>query len=65
MKLKHALVLIVLGLCAYVVGALFKIEHWTGADALLISSAGLIVSGLLLATIKLLRHPRTKRLLNS
>ena len=64
MKLKHALLLIVLGLCAYVVGALFKIEHWTGADALLISAAALIVSGLLVATIKLLRHPRTRRLLN-
>ncbi len=65
MKLKHALVLIVLGLSAYVVGALFKIEHWAGADALLIVAAALIVSGLLLATIKLLRHPRTRRLLNS
>ena len=64
MKLKHALLLIVLGLCAYVVGALFKIEHWTGADALLISAAVLTVSGLLIATVKLLRHPRTRRLLN-
>jgi uncharacterized membrane protein YhhN len=64
MKLKHALLLIVLGLCAYVVGALFKIEHWTGDDALLIGAAALIVSGLLLATIKLLRHTRTRRLLN-
>jgi hypothetical protein len=64
MKLKHALLLIVLGLCAYVVGALFKIEHWTGDGALLIGAAALIVSGLLLATIKLLRHTRTRRLLN-
>ncbi|TGE16415.1 GldL-related protein [Hymenobacter elongatus] len=64
MKAKHALILLVLGLCADFVGALFKISHWEGASELLIVGMTLKVVGSLLMLYKLLTHPRVKEFLN-
>ncbi|HEX8428048.1 GldL-related protein [Hymenobacter sp.] len=64
MKAKHALLLFVLGLCTNLVGALFKIQHWRGADILLIMGSLLEVMGILLFTYKLLTHPKVKEFLN-
>ena len=64
MKAKHGLILLVLGFCLRFVGALFKIQHWAGADGLLIVSTALLVAGGLLVGYKLLTHPKTRGFLN-
>lgn len=64
MKAKYALILFVLGVCTNLVGALFKIQHWSGADALLIAGSLLEVGGILLFSYKLLTHPKVKEFLN-
>ena len=64
MKAKHAVILLVLGLCADFVGALFKIQHWAGAGELLIAGMALKVVGSLLLLYKLLTHARVKGFLN-
>ena len=64
MKTKYFLILPFLSLSAFIVGALFKILHWQGADELLISGMfGLLAGGLSLL-IKLLTHPKVKDFLN-
>ena len=65
MKIKHAVIILVLGVFASIAGALFKIEHWTGADALLLSAMALETSGLVLLIVKLLARPGAKQFLNS
>jgi hypothetical protein len=64
MKAKHALLLFVLGLCANLVGPLFKIQHWSGADALLIMGILLEVAAILLFSYKLLTNPKVKEFLS-
>ncbi|AMJ66227.1 GldL-related protein [Hymenobacter sp. PAMC 26628] len=60
MKAKHAVVLFVFGLCADFIGALLKIMHWAGADALLIMGMTLKVIGALAFLYKLVTHPKVK-----
>ena len=64
MKIKHALLLLALGVSAYVVAALFRIMHWTGGNTILLIAAALIIAGVWVGTIKLLMHPRVRRFLN-
>jgi hypothetical protein len=45
MKAKYAVILFVIGVCTNLIGALFKIQHWFGADALLIAGSLLEVGG--------------------
>ncbi|OGX85718.1 hypothetical protein BEN47_14615 [Hymenobacter lapidarius] len=65
MKIKHAVIFLLLGILTALVGALFKIEHWAGADVLLLSSIALTVAGFVLLAVKLLTRPDAKRFLNS
>ena len=65
MKVKHGLVLIVLGLLACIAGVVFKICHWAGADAILIAAMALEAGGFLLLISKLLAHPGIRRFLNT
>ncbi|MCB2410908.1 hypothetical protein [Hymenobacter lucidus] len=64
MKAKHALIVLVLGLCVDFVGALFKIQHWAGGSGLLIAGTVLKVAGALLLLYKLLTHPKVREFLN-
>ena len=64
MKIKHALILLALGIIAYVVAVLFKIMHWTGGDTILLTAAALVIAGVWMSTIKLLMHPRIRKFLN-
>ncbi|RYU81285.1 hypothetical protein [Hymenobacter persicinus] len=64
MKAKHGLILFILGWCLRLVGGLFKVQHWAGADSLLIISTALLVVGLLVFGAKLLAHPKVKEFLN-
>ncbi len=65
MKAKYALILFAFGMCSDFVGALFKIQHWAGADKLLLTGMTLKIVGGLTLLYKLLRHPRVREFLNS
>jgi uncharacterized membrane protein len=64
MKVKHFLALFFLGFCVDFVGVLFKIQHWAGADWLLIAGTVLKVMGALGLLLKLLTHPKIREFLN-
>ena len=64
MKMKHAVIIFVFGLCLDFIGALFKIMHYPNADTLLIVGTVLKVLGGLLFLYKLLTHPKAKEFLN-
>jgi hypothetical protein len=64
MKVKHAFILVALGLGLELVGAVFKIQHWASADILLILGLVLTTAGGLLFGYKLLTHPRVRNFLN-
>ncbi len=58
MKIKYALVALFVGGCLTLPGALFKIEHWAGADLLLLTGMSCQATGVLGLLYKLLTHPR-------
>lgn len=64
MKIKHILVLFILGFVLTVIGALLKLESWPYASELLIIGLPLKALALLLLIVKLLRN-KTNKLLNS
>jgi dihydrodipicolinate synthase/N-acetylneuraminate lyase len=60
MKIKLAVIFFVVAFLVTVVGALFKIEHWAGGDALLLTAMALGVAGTVLVVMKLLARPSAK-----
>lgn len=64
MKIKHALLLIALGYCFEIFGALLKILHYLYADPLLVTSAFLKILGIIVLLYKILTHPKAKEYLN-
>ena len=64
MKLKHALILLIVGYCFDFIGALFKLEHWINADNILIAATVLKVSASIIILYKILTHPKAKEFLN-
>ena len=64
MKLKHSLIILVIGYCFDFIGALFKIMHWEYGDQMLIIATVLKVYGALFFVLKAVRHPKIKELLN-
>ncbi|HLP19493.1 MAG TPA: hypothetical protein VK174_04300 [Chitinophagales bacterium] len=65
MKTKYAIVIFVAGFCIDFIGALLKIMHWPGANALLIIGMILKVAGGILFLYKLLRYKELKNFLDS
>jgi hypothetical protein len=64
MKAKYAILCLALGLFLSVVGSLFKIMLWTGADILIISGMVLTITGVILFVYKLMSKPKIKDFLN-
>ncbi|AIZ64100.1 hypothetical protein PK28_11045 [Hymenobacter sp. DG25B] len=64
MKAKYAILCLALGLFLSVVGSLFKIMLWTGADILIISGMVLTITGVILFVYKLMSQPKIKDFLN-
>ena len=64
MKIKHAILVLVLGYCCDFVGTAFKILHTVYADPLFMLGMVLKVVGLLLVVFKLFTHPKAKEFLN-
>jgi hypothetical protein len=64
MKIKHAIIFLVLGYCCDFMGGLLKIMHMNYADLMLIIAAVLKVGGALLLLYKLTTHPKLKEFLD-
>lgn len=52
---KWQIVLFILGFIALQIGALVKIRHWPGGDAIITVSYGIIVVSLFLVLVKVMR----------
>lgn len=64
MKVKHAILLLVVGFCCDFIGADFKILHMVYADPLFVVGMVLKVVGILLFAYKLFTYPKAKDFLN-
>jgi hypothetical protein len=64
MKVKNALIILLIGFCIGTVGGVMKIFHFAGADTLMAAGLVLQVTGVLLFLLKLLQHPKGKSFLN-
>ncbi|CAN5844466.1 hypothetical protein BH11BAC4_BH11BAC4_09290 [soil metagenome] len=64
MKLKHAIVLIVIAYCIDFFGSLQKILHTPHADTILIIATILKIAGWLLLLYKILTNPKANDFLN-
>lgn len=64
MKLKHALVIFVLGYCFDFIGSCFKIMHWKYGDELIIIATVLKVCGAIFFLFRAVSHPKIKAFLN-
>jgi len=65
MKVKHILVIFLLGVAGINIGAFMKIQHWPGAAVILTISFGLEVLSGMLAILKILTSKKIKDFLNS
>lgn len=63
MKVKHAIICIIVGYCINTIGALQKILHSTIANTILTTGMCVIVFGWLLLLYKILTHPKLKEFL--
>ena len=64
MKLKHGLILLIIGYCLEAFGALQKILHTALADKVLIFSTFFIIVAWLIILFKLLTQPKLKEFIN-
>lgn len=65
MRIKHGIILIALGIILVLFGALFKLQHWPGANWLLTIGIFMEAAGVLVLVIRMLRNPGNKAFLNS
>ena len=65
MKVKHILVILILGIILLDLGALFKIMHWPGAGEMITVSFVLEIMVGILAIWKVLTSDKFKEFLNS
>jgi len=63
MKTKTAILIFISGLSFLMIGALFKILHWSGGEFFLVAGIICQTAGLILIAYKLLTHPRLKNFL--
>ncbi len=64
MKARLALLLFLGGMALVMVAAFFKIQHWAGANFLIIVGMALQAIGGVIFLYKLLAQPNTKKFLN-
>jgi hypothetical protein len=64
MKYWHILIIFIMAWAVVIIGALFKIQHWTGASMLLILGMGGQVVSLLLLAAKIVTDRKANRFLN-
>ena len=64
MKVKHIIVIFILGVIVVILGSLFKINHWPGAGKILLVGMILEILGLILVVWKVLTTNKFKDFLN-
>jgi len=64
MKYWHILIIFIMAMAVVIVGALFKIMHWTGASMLLILGMGGQFLSLILLAAKIITDRKKNRFLN-
>ena len=64
MKIKHAIVLLIVGIICTLLGMLYKLESWANASELLWGGIGLAGIGLVALLYKLIQQPSVKDFLN-
>ena len=64
MKVKHIIILIVLGAIMVLTGAFFKIQHWPGAAKFLLTGFVFEIVGLALIIWKILTTDKFRDFLN-
>jgi hypothetical protein len=64
MKTKHAFIIFSIGYLLTYLGALLKILHWPGANAILVFATLLEIGGGLLLVSKLVSHPKLREFFN-
>jgi hypothetical protein len=64
MKVKHIILVFLLGVIFVILGSLFKINHWPGAAKILLVGMILEILGLILAIWKVLTVEKFKDFLN-
>ena len=64
MKIKHAILLLILGYCLDLIAAFLKLTHAPNATMVLIVGAILKVAGGLLLLYKILTYPKFRDFLN-
>jgi len=64
MKVKHIIVIFLLGVIFVILGSLFKINHWPGAAKILLVGMILEILGLILVIWKVLTTEKFKDFLN-
>jgi hypothetical protein len=64
MRVKHAIIFLVLGYCLDFVGAILKILHYSYGDEVLITATVLKVSGGIIPLYKILTYSKFKEFLD-
>ncbi|UCG28315.1 MAG: hypothetical protein JSV24_02855 [Bacteroidales bacterium] len=64
MKVKHIIVVFILGAIFIMLGALFKIQHWPGAAKLLIGGLAFQIVGLVMIIWKILTTDKYREFLD-
>ncbi|MBP7167789.1 MAG: hypothetical protein KBB64_09010 [Bacteroidia bacterium] len=65
MKIKHGVILLVLGFVLKGVGFLFKIQHWPGGSDLLLISTIILVAAIIILLYKIIQTYQDKRKIDS
>ena len=64
MTARQSISLFLLGAALMILGAMFKVQHWPGADMMLATASLLQIIGVLVVAIKVLRYPGFKDFLD-
>lgn len=65
MKIKHGVILLVLGFVLKGVGYLFKIQHWPGGSELSLISTIILIAGIIILLFKIIQNYQEKRKIDS
>jgi hypothetical protein len=65
MKVKHIIILFLIGLAIMILGALFKVQHWPGAGIIIIIAPLVKIVAVILAIFKVYQLGKFNDFLNS
>jgi hypothetical protein len=65
MKIKHGIILLLLGFILKGIGFLFRIQHWEGGGDLLLISTFFLVAGIIIFLFKIIQTYQERRKIDS